>query len=238
MIIDTTFDFRKDVKPSADPDKESKKLLSYHKYLWSKKLPNGQMFELSDTEPNNYLFHKSKLGKFSMSSDGIGVSFINRKDMNEIVSQISEKRKEEILSIVYSLGGFIIFPSNKIMINGKKRLTINGERGWNRRIVDRFDLTLECIKRFYQNDKSPLTETLNRYKSFFELFYNFEGYVNFFLLQDLVKEKYSKINYFLPFDDFKNSPIPNDIIEYKLYRKNMIEFINKRNQRIKEFRII
>ena len=235
MIIDNTFDFRRDVKPNADPDKESKKLLSYHKYLWSKKLPNGQMFELSDTEPDNYLFHKSKLGKFSMSSDGIGVSFINRKDMSEIINQISEKRKEEILSIVYSLGGFIIFPSNKIMINGKKRLTINGERGWNRRIVDRFDLTLECIKRFYQNDKSPLTETLNRYKSFFKLFNNFEGYVDFFLLQDLVKEKYSKINYFLPFNNFENSPIPNDIVEYKLYRKNMIEFINKRNQRIKNY---
>ena len=114
MIIDNTFDFRRDVKPNADPDKESKKLLSYHKYLWSKKLPNGQMFELSDTEPDNYLFHKSKLGKFSMSSDGIGVSFINRKDMSEIINQISEKRKEEILSIVYSLGGFIIFPSNEV----------------------------------------------------------------------------------------------------------------------------
>ena len=44
-----------------------------------------------------------------------------------------------------------------------------------------------------------------------------------------------QINYFLSFDDFQNSPIPNDIIEYKLYRKNMIEFINKRNQRIKNY---
>ena len=57
MLIDNTFDIRKDVKPEADPDKESKKLLSYHKYLWSKDLPNGQKFELSDNEPNKYLFH-------------------------------------------------------------------------------------------------------------------------------------------------------------------------------------
>ena len=28
MLIDNTFDFRKDVKPEADPDKESKKLNS------------------------------------------------------------------------------------------------------------------------------------------------------------------------------------------------------------------
>ena len=39
----------------------------------------------------------------------------------------------------------------------------------------------------------------------------------------------------LPFNNFQNSPIPNDIVEYKLYRKNMIEFINKRNQRIKYY---
>ena len=167
MLIDNTFDFRKDVKPDADPDKESKKLLSYHKYLWSKDLPNGQKFELSDNEPNKYLFHKSSLGEFSLSSDGIGVSFINRKDMKEITDQISEKRKGEILEILYSIGGFIIFPSNKIIIDGKKKLTINGERGWNKRIVDRFDLTLECIRRYYLDIESPLKETLERYKSFF-----------------------------------------------------------------------
>ena len=234
MIIDNTFDFRKDVKPNADPDKESKKLLSYHKYLWSKKLPNGQMFDLSDTEPNNYLFHKSKLGKFSMSSDGIGVSFINRKDMSEIISQISEKRKEEILSIVYSMGGFIIFPSNKIMINGKKRLTINGERGWNRRIVDRFDLTLECIRRYYLNIDNPLQQTLQRYEKFFQLFQNFRGYVEFFLLQDLVKSKFTEIKFFLNFDaKFPSRPLPKSLEEYNQYINNNLNFIIKRRNRMK-----
>ena len=234
MIIDNTFDFRRDVKPNADPDKESKKLLSYHKYLWSKKLPNGQMFELSDTEPDNYLFHKSKLGKFSMSSDGIGVSFINRKDMSEIINQISEKRKEEILSIVYSLGGFIIFPSNKIMINGKKRLTINGERGWNRRIVDRFDLTLECIRRYYLNIDNPLQQTLQRYEKFFQLFQNFRGYVEFFLLQDLVKSKFTEIKFFLNFDaKFPSRPLPKGLEEYNQYINNNLNFIIKRRNRMK-----
>ena len=234
MIIDNTFDFRRDVKPNADPDKESKKLLSYHKYLWSKKLPNGQMFELSDTEPDNYLFHKSKLGKFSMSSDGIGVSFINRKDMSEIINQISEKRKEEILSIVYSLGGFIIFPSNKIMINGKKRLTINGERGWNRRIVDRFDLTLECIRRYYLNIDNPLQQTLQRYEKFFQLFQNFRGYVEFFLLQDLVKSKFTEIKFFLNFDaKFPSRPLPKSLEEYNQYINNNLNFIIKRRNRMK-----
>ena len=54
--------------------------------------------------------------------------------------------------------------------NGKKRLTINGERGLNRRIVDRFDLTLECIRRYYLNIDNPLQQTLQRYEKFFQLF--------------------------------------------------------------------
>ena len=169
-----------------------------------------------------------------MSSDGIGVSFINRKDMSEIINQISEKRKEEILSIVYSLGGFIIFPSNKIMINGKKRLTINGERGWNRRIVDRFDLTLECIRRYYLNINNPLQQTLRRYEKFFQLFQNFRGYVEFFLLQDLVNSKFTEIKFFLNFDaKFPLRPLPKNLDEYNRYINNNLDFIIKRRNRMK-----
>ena len=90
-------------------------------------------------------------------------------------------------------------------------------------------------KKIYLNEDSPLLETLSRYKDFFKLFDDFKGYVDFFLFQDLVQSNYSSINYFLPSNNFNNSPIPNDIQEYKVYRKNMTEFINKRNKRIFEY---
>ena len=94
MMIDNTYDFRKDVKPNADPDKDSKKLRSYHKELWSKNLPSGGEFNLSDTEPNKYLFHKSSLGEFSLSSDGIGVTFRgHKKRMHHIINQINDEKK-------------------------------------------------------------------------------------------------------------------------------------------------
>ena len=166
-----------------------------------------------------------------MSSDSLAHDYSRWERTGDISKQIPKKEIESFYNLGCTIGGYIIFPSNRI----DDKMTINGSRGVNIKIKDRFDLTLECIKRFYLNENSPLTETLNRYRSFFELFDNFEGYVDFFLLQDLVKEKYSKINYFLPFNNFENSPIPNDIVEYKLYRKNMIEFINKRNQRIKNY---
>ena len=68
-------------------------------------------------------------------------------------------------------------------------MTINGARGCNRKIGDRFDLTLECIRRHYQREESPLSRTLSSYREFFELFGDFRGYVEFFLLQDLVAER-------------------------------------------------
>ena len=114
-------------------------------------------------------------------------------------------------------------------------MTINGSRGINKKIKDRFDLTLECIRRFYLNETSPLGETLNRYKNFFKLFNNFKGYVDFFLLQDLVVKNYSTVNFFLPFNNFQDSPVPTDIEEYKFYRKNMTQFIHNRGKRIKNY---
>lgn len=44
-----------------------------------------------------------------------------------------------------------------------ERMTINGARGCHPLIKDRFDLTLECIRRHYLCDTSPLSAVLDRY---------------------------------------------------------------------------
>ena len=82
-------------------------------------------------------------------------------------------------------------------------MTINAARGVNSKIQDRFDLTLECIRRLYVQEESPLTVTLERYTSFFNLFQDFKGYIDFFLLHDLVNKDYSKILYWHPFVNFE-----------------------------------
>ena len=87
-------------------------------------------------------------------------------------------------------------------------MTINGARGVNHKIKDRFDLTLECIRRFYKQEDSPLREVFERYAEFFYLFEDFRGYVDFFLYQDLVEKDYSGIKFWHPFDDFKTPPLP------------------------------
>jgi hypothetical protein len=126
------------------------------------------------------------------------------------------------------MGGMIIFPANRV--EGKS--TINGARGFHPLIKDRIDLTLECIRRYYKNEISPLTVVLNRYADFFALFGNFKGYVEFFLLQDLVTEDFSAIRFFMPFGNFETSAVPKTIDEYLSYKHLTIKFVNDRNQRI------
>jgi len=226
--IDTDFDFRSDTPPGKDPDSASPTLKRYHKLLWSKSLPSGAKFELDDTTPGAYLHHKSKLGEFFIASDAVIPCFTREQKIAHIVKKIPKSDLDEFNAIGYTIGGMMIFPGNRI--DGK--MTINGVRGFHPRIKDRFDLTIECIRRHYQRIDNPLAETLNRYGDFFDLFVDFRGYVDFFLLQDMVSEDFSRVEFFSPFDDFNTSPLPSSTEEYAEYKRLATEFINSRNQRI------
>lgn len=68
--IDITFDFRRDTPDGKDPDSYSKTLRRSHKQLWSKPLPSGKPFQLSDDIPGHYLHHQSAIGEFSLSESG------------------------------------------------------------------------------------------------------------------------------------------------------------------------
>src|SRR5258708_10936428 len=124
----------------------------------------------------------------------------------------------------------MVFPANRV--HGK--MTINGRRGCHHLIRDRFDLTVECIRRHYQNEPSPLSDVLMRYADFFKLFIDFHSYVEFFLLQDLVAEDFSAVKYFTPFDNFSGSPLPANKKVYVEYMQHAITFITARAQRILE----
>lgn len=228
--IDVTFDVRTDSN-GKDPDSSSKTLRHYHKLLWSKNLPNGIFFDLDDTKENIYLYHKSALGEFNLTSDSVIHTYFKWQRTKHIIKQMPKDEMEYFYNLAYTIGGFMIFPGNSI--NGLN--TMNQERGMNIKINDRFDLTLECIRRFYNNESSPMSDTINRYNDFFSLFSDFKGYCEYFLLHDLVTDNYSKINYFLPFNDFITNPLPKDVDEYFEYKKNNIEFLHKRNKRIEEY---
>jgi hypothetical protein len=81
MKIDITFNVYSDAN-GGDPDSTSQTLRLYHKILWSKRLPNGQLFELDSKKSGTYLYHKSELGEFNLGSDAITHSYRNQKKSN------------------------------------------------------------------------------------------------------------------------------------------------------------
>ena len=224
--IDTSFDFRTDAG-GKDPDSYSPTLRRYHQILWSKELPCGKLFSLSNKIPGAYLCHSSDLGEHILSSDSIIPTFTRWKSMAHITSQISESENEEFRKYSYSIGGFILFPAKQV----ERKNTINQARGITRAISDRMDLTLECVRRHYLDIKSPLSETFDRYRSFFELFTDFQGYVDFFFLNDLL-EMGSNVRFHLPFDDFGGPAVPTSLDLYLAYRDSTINFVKNRNDRI------
>ena len=182
---------------------------------------------MDDNIPRS-LHHKSKLGEFLLSSDSIGHTYSKVKGMSHIVDQMPSEEIISFFSICSTIGAYILFPAKKV---GNK-MTINASRGLNRSIKDRFDLTLECIRLFYINENSPLSDSLQRYSEFFSLFSDFKGYTDFFLLQDLVEENYLAVKFFLPFNGFDYPPLPNNVEAYQAYKNNMMDFVRARNQRM------
>ena len=227
MQISTSFDFRTDLA-GKDPNSYSPTLRAYHKHLWSKPLPCGRGFDLSITRSAAYLHHASELGEFFLSSNSIVPSFTRWGSMKHITGLFPEEENEAFRAIGYTIGGMMVFPANRV--DGKP--TINGMRGFSRQIADRFDLTLECIRRHYLGEKSPLGECLSRYSAFLALFGDFSGYVDFFLLQDLLNGGCSAVSFFMAFDDFRTSSVPRDIVEYREYRARSIAFVEAGISRI------
>lgn len=73
------------------------------------------------------------------------------------------------------------------------------------------------------------------YTDFFDLFGDFRGYVDFFLLQDLVTDDYGAVRFLLPFADFTTPAVPPTLAEYLPYRQSSLEFVAVRNARIATF---
>jgi hypothetical protein len=225
-IVDTSFDIRSDAG-GKDPDQASPMLRRYHRALWSKALPNGSRFDLDITTPGVYLHHRSELGEFELSSDSIVHPYDYWVRTAELIAQIPQQDIDEFNDVGATVGGFLVFPSNRVP--GVQ--TINGARGTSRSIEDRIDLTLECIRLHYLDRHNPLGKALDAYASFFALFDDFPGYCEFFLLGDLLSAD-GEVRFFLPFKEFGGPVLPADPAEYEDYRQAVMAFVRARNARI------
>ena len=240
--FDPRFDFRTDSN-GRDPDSASPTLRSYHKLLWQKPLPNGEALSLVDPPDwSEYLVHESPLGRFSLASDTCVPSWSTwtRNRIADIVRQVSREVLDEYDTLTYQMGAMLLFPRSR---PGEARgQSMNQERGRNGYIIDRLDLTVECIRLYYQEKAepgsvvlNPLSDAINRWSDFFDLFGDFEGYTDFFLLQDLLTSDGSAVDFFLPIDGFPWWPFPADVEEYAVYRQKALEFVKARNRRMENW---
>ena len=238
--IDTHFDFTEDTpgfwdhfwesdnglgSGGADPDSDSPTLQEYHRILWSRDLPNGEVMDLKKGHGSNYLTWNN----FRFGSDSITASFRYKRYwwmLDKVAERVSDYKSfvESYLRKLYMIGGSIIFP--------KRIWGMNQSRGCNRYICDRWDLTLECIRRWYIGEQSPLYDVIEKDKDFFNLFIDFRGYVDFFFLQDCVNDSYSKVIMWEGNGEFIKDPLPKTVDDYLTWIQNELEFVELRNQRI------
>ena len=210
-----------------DPDSLSPTLREYHRLLWSKELPNGQVMELSDdtSQPYGYL----KWNGMRFGSDSITATFRYGR-YREVIDRVAAGTPnyrafvEGCLHRLYTIGGMIIFPKNQV--------SMNRARGMSKKVSDRWDLTLECIRRHYMGGESPLSTACAHNADFFELFVDFEGYIDFFLLQDCIDPETGGVRFWLGDGDFDDDPRPKDVPEYLRWVQSQIDFVEARNARI------
>ena len=243
MSIDTSFDFTTDTEGfwdgfwerknglgycGNDPDSCSARLREYHRILWSRELPNGQVMDLKEGYGNDYLVWDGR--RFASDSVTTGFRYERCRPLLERVAASMEDYRgwmESVIRRTYTIGGSIIFP--------KHRNSINQIRGSNRCIADRWDLTLECIRRFYEGEESPISWCLEQDRWFFDLFEDFRGYVDFFFLQDCVSRDCSEVRMWLDTEPFQKDPFPRDVDEYMGWIGCNLDFVEKRNRRIEQF---
>lgn len=239
--IDTSFDFTTDSPHyweafwgnkggrgggnlNTDPDAVSPTLRKYHQILWSKILPCGVKMELDD---------KLSWNGFWFASDSISVGH-RYKRMERILEEFKKTAPdykayvEDFIHKSYTIGGMMIWPC--------RRNSINQTKGCNTAISDRMDRTLECIRRFYLGEPSPMSECLEIDRKFFELFVDFKGFVDFFFLQDLVADDYQSVRMLIGNSDLSTPALAQTVDEYRLWLERQLEFVKNRNERIsKEF---
>ncbi len=224
----------------------SRRLYSWHELLWGRRVEGVQSFDVAirytyryELELTTHDGQKMRLGSDGMintwTSPGWASLFGFESDLvREINADV-----DDFYRVASTIGGYIVFPLNG---EGQSGQTINQVRGRHRDIADRFDLTLECIRRHYrarnvgiQDSDSPLAERLHHYHSFFRLFDDFDAYVSFFLLDDLLtpsREVRSLVSG-APLEGFGQPATPTGVEEYGRYRTNCLTFLRARNDRIR-----
>jgi hypothetical protein len=240
--IDPDLDFASHYLDGGDPDRDSQRLYQWHRLLWSRPVSGVTCFELEITFDRGYgLNLRTDDGsQFRLGSDGIIPTWSTPgwtgRFAPNLVTEIL-KDTGDFYRLGSTIGGYLLFPRNRADQSGP---SLNQARGTHPAIADRFDLTLECIRRHYDepNLDNPLGDRLDYYGDFFGLFGDFDRYVRFFLLDDLVADDRLAVLSLMtgePVAGFQVPAYADSPTQYARYRQRSIDFVTRRNDRIRQF---
>jgi hypothetical protein len=243
--IDPNLDFAKYYREErGDPDRDSKRLYLWQHALWGRPVDGVEPFELKVVYNRGYGMRLVTAAvEFWLGSDAIIPTWSSpgwrSRFAPDLADEVAAVRAgtdtDDFFRIASTIGGYLVFPRNR---TGQTSRTINQARGMNPQIADRFDLTLECIRRHYREPDAvnPLGPRLAYYGDFFALFGDFDTYVRFFLLDDLVTAERDGIRSLMtdePVGGFSEPAYAESVAAYAAYRRRSIEFVMARNDRIK-----
>jgi hypothetical protein len=241
--IDPDNDFASYYQDGGDPDQTSERLYQWQRSLWGRPVPGVEQFQLDVAYRGRYELDLTTAGggRFRLGSDGIittwtSPGWASRYEFGaDLVAEIAADT-DNFYRIASTIGGYIVFPLNNPDQTGH---TINQARGVHPSIADRFDLTLECIRRHYndRDEDSPFRDRLAYYGDFFDLFGTFDTYVRFFLLDDLLTPDRSAVRSLMsgdPLSGFTAPALAATATQYAQFRSNSIAFVTARNDRIRQ----
>lgn len=220
--------------PYADPDAKCEELREMHYRLYNRyALYINRPFSFEKKYPLSFsegrYFYLLENGSCRLGSDTMNSSYLYYEALKNIKSEMEKcgrNAEAEIekyrKNIIYRPGNFIVFPKNSSN-------SINTVRGCCGKIKDRFDLTLDCIKKQYADKDNPLSWVLRKHwEDFFDRFNGFNEYINFFMLEDYLDEKDNVVR----FIDNKYHILPQTLEEYDEYIRRISAVIEKRTKRI------
>lgn len=250
-------------EPYIDPDLKSQKLYDdLFTYYNNLVLPNGNIIKsikVEERKKNGQSFFELKINilkkKANENKDtiiaqiGLGADYIGPSVYWACEAGMKEKQIGEFLETTRTFGGHIIWPR---WIGVPKRKgeygyefirdfkSINIFRGGEKGFYDRIDLTLFDLKEWYLEQTCKLKLTYDKNKIWLEQFVDFEGFVNFFKLNDYVCKKEYKIKNlcsyhegdkfkYLTSNDVYPTSIPREEIGYSKFADASVYLTKKRN---------
>ncbi len=183
-----------------DPDSWHDGLRESHRILWSRPFPSGDAWSFAPV-PGWYLKNveprANEPSEWSIGSDNFATTHTNA--LPSMAAAIPGYQNGHLHDFC-TIGGYIVFPNGLAQTRTTqvkpRKWSINQARGMERRISDRFDLTLEAIRLYFAGittrDANPIGDVLDAYGWFFDSFgkgaEGFQAYVDYFFLNPMVPD--------------------------------------------------